>query len=146
MRYLIVLLFITGCAYPKKTSNFSYEKPQERMAVVYLYRVDSQIDSLNPEVPKFFINDTELGKLLLGGYYVKHVPPGDVVIKYKESIVSDFFAWMFGSKREISFKAESNKSYCAKFAIESVMRITYFQLVSDKQCEQEIKSTFQLIN
>jgi hypothetical protein len=146
VKYLFVLFFISGCAYPKKTSNFSYEKPQERMAVVYLYRVDSQIDSLNPEVPKFFINEVELGRLLLGGYYVRQVPSGDVVIKYKESLVSDFFAWMFGSKREISFNAEPDKSYCVKFAIESVMRITYFQLVSDTQCEQEIKSTFQLVN
>jgi len=143
MKQLLVLFFLTSCAYPQKTRLYVEEPTKDKMAIVYLYRLDSSIDSLNPDIPRFFINDKLIGKLRLGGYYVNQVEPGDIKMIYKMSLFGIPLPWISGV---VEFKAEPKERYCVKFDIATGMRIESFKLVSHQQCDQEIKSTVLLVN
>lgn len=138
----LVFVFLVGCAYPKRSSDYQAEAPASGKALIYIYRTPTQIDSVNPDVPKFFINDEVVGKLAVGGYYVQAVDPGEVKIYYKDSFLG-FYPWITD---EIKLTAAPNQKYFIKFSIESIMRFVDFKHVSPAFGEDDIKSTHLLIN
>lgn len=141
--FLLISLFLTGCAYPRYTSSYSPQTVNKEKAHVYIYRTKTSIDSMNPDIPRFFVNDKLLGKLGIGGYYFTEVDPGEVDVAYYDSL---FGIPMAFHKKHLKFKAESGQKYFVKFSIESVMRITEFKQVPQSQGEVEIESTVLLVN
>lgn len=141
-KILLLAIMITGCAYPKRSSQYQSENLSPEKALIYIYRTPTSIDSLNPEIPKFFINQLTIGKLSIGGYYVQAVDPGEVAISYKDSFVG-LYLWKSG---EVKLTAQAGKKYFIKFSIESLMRIVSFKEVPANIGEEEIKSTYLLVN
>ncbi|MNJ92614.1 hypothetical protein D3C87_102880 [compost metagenome] len=144
LKYTLTLLFVlSGCAYPDLTKNYTPQKPTPKKALVYIYRNQAQVDSANFDVPRFYINDQLVGKLLLGGYYVQEVEPGKVVIYSKESALGIPFPW---KALEVAFEAKANHIYFVKFRKEfganSGIGIGQeLKLVPQAQAGQEIAET-----
>jgi len=84
---LLTFVFLVSCAYPKRTTDYKAEVPSADRALIYIYRTPTQIDSLNPEWPKFYINGEVVGKLGVGDYYVQLVESGDVTVSYKNAFL-----------------------------------------------------------
>ncbi|MES2770113.1 MAG: DUF2846 domain-containing protein [Bdellovibrionota bacterium] len=143
MKYWLLILVLSSCAYPKKTTPFILEKPNSDKATVYLYRTYTQADSLNPDVPWFYINDNKIGKLSLGGYYVQQIDPGEATVYYKDSAFGRPLPWK-GLK--IKFPVKANESYYVKFSIEGLNRKTDLLLVPNVYAEKEITQTQLLKN
>ncbi len=139
----ILLIILSGCAYPSKKSPYSVQVAEKGKAVIYLYRTSTAVDSLNPDVPRFYINGDKLGRLTVGGYYRAEVTPGEVFVTKKGSLFGIPFFWKEG---EVKFTALENHTYFVKFSIESIMRIQEFKLVTNTVGEQEIKETMLLVN
>lgn len=139
---LLLLLGLSGCAYPKRTDYFTAAVGSPSKAVVYLYRTQTQIDSLNPDIPTFYINGKKIGRLSLGGYYRVEVDPGPLKLTYRDYLLG-IPTWM--SPLKVEFTAEANKVYFVKFSIESILRVTRFELVPDPLGEAEIKTTQLLV-
>lgn len=139
---LLFLLLLTGCAYPSWSTHYEPTTPLPEKALIYIYRTQTTIDSVNPEIPKFFINGHELGKLVIGGYYVQSVDPGEIEVYYKNSFMG-FYPWKSGT---IQLKAQAGQKYFIKFSIESLMRIVSFKIVPAEIGAEEIKSTSLLVN
>jgi hypothetical protein len=141
--FLILSIYLVGCAYPKKTEFFRSAESNPEKAVLYIYRTPTSVDSLNPEVPSFYVNGDKIGKLSIGGYYMVLIPPGSVVINYKTPL---FGMPLFMSPQELKITAAANQVYFVKFSIESIMRITDLKLVPNHVGEGEIKTTQLLVN
>lgn len=141
-KFLLLVTLLSGCAYPKRTSQYISEVPSPGKALIYIYRTPTSIDSLNPELPKFFINNELIGKLAIGGYYLQIVNPGEVEISYKDSFAG-LYLWKSG---DIKIVAQANQKYFIKYSIESIMRIVTFKEVSTNVGETEIASTQLLAN
>ena len=96
---VILLLFylfifsLVGCAYPKKTTPFEFAPIEKDQAIIYLYRLPTSIHSVNPDVPRFYINDKTVGKLVIGGYYVIRVQPGESDISIRNSFLGIPLPW-----------------------------------------------------
>ncbi len=143
MKYIFLgILFLVGCTYPSKKDFYSFQAPEKGKAVVYLYRSNTSIDSLNPDVPRFYVNKSKLGKLSTGGFYRVEVDPGEISLIYKNSLFGIPFFWKSG---EVKFVALDNHVYYVKFSIESVMRSVEFKPVPNAIGEQEIKETRLLV-
>jgi hypothetical protein len=138
-----LFFILAGCAYPKKSDLFKSPERASGKSVLYLYRTKTSIDSLNPDVPTFYINDEKIGKLSLGGYYRIEVKPGPFIVSYRTSL---FGIPLFKSPQELKVTAETDQIYYVKFSIESVMRQTELDLVPPSTGETEIKSTRLLVN
>lgn len=139
----ILLLLLSGCAYPTKKNSYSFQAAEMGKAVVYLYRTTTSIDSLNPDVPRFYVNGNQLGRLSIGGYYRTEIVPGETSITYRSSLFGIPFPWNGG---EVKFTAIENQTYFVKFSIESVMRIQELKVVPNEIGQQEIKETKLLVN
>ena len=145
MKLSIVLIFIvlSGCAYPTKKGPFVAQSPEKGMSVIYIYRSQTSVDSVNPDVPRFFVNDNSIGRLSIGGYYRVMVPSGKTMVTYRGSLFGIPFFWNSG---KVEIMALENQSYFVKFGIESMMRVKKFKLVSDVVGKREIKKTKLLVN
>lgn len=144
MKYiLLALLFLTGCAFPRLTSNYAPQTVAHEKALVYIYRTKTTIDAANLDIPRFFVNEKQVGKLAIGGYYAEEVTPGDVDVAYDVGLFGIPISW---PRYHVKFKAEPGQKYFVKFSIESMMRITEFKQVPQAQGEEEIKSTALLVN
>jgi hypothetical protein len=144
MKYILIFCFlIAGCAYPKRTHVYTPVKPVKGKAIVYLYRPNTAIDAANPDVPQFFISDQRLGKLIIGGYYVAIVDPGQIKLIYKETLFGILLPWKM---REIEFYAHPDKSYYVKFSIETIFRNVDFRMVDPYQGQEEISDLGLLVN
>lgn len=144
MKYLLpILIIMVGCAYPKRTTKYSQQTPSSGKAIIYLYRTPTSLDSANPDVPKFYINDIALGKLEIGGYYAQEVEPGEIDVSYHGSLFGIPIPW---PSHHVQFVAVSGQKYFVKFSVETLFRITDFRQVSGKQGEEEIQSTVLLVN
>lgn len=141
--YIITALLIIGCAYPKKTTFFELPENSKEKAVVYLYRTPTSIDSLNPDVPIFYVNDDKIGKLSIGGYYKILVSPGTVLFSYKTPL---FGIPLFTSSQKLKFDVEASQVYYVKFSVESIMKLTYLNLIPSNIGVGEIKKTQLLVN
>lgn len=137
------IFFLLGCAYPKKTTSFSPVGKVDGKAIIYVYRTDTSVDSANPDIPRFFINDKLLGKLSLGGYYVETVEPGDTEITYKDSLFGIPLPW---KGKSIRISTQANQTYYVKFSIETVFRYVDLKLVPNAHGEKEIANTQLLVN
>ena len=136
-----LILFLFGCASAKLTSQFSELAPDKNKATIYIYRLDTSIHSLNPDIPVFYLNGKEIGPLNIGGYYVQQVDEGTVEINYKEN----GFLWLgylFPSKK-IKVDAKAGKSYFVKFEV--ALMGTFFDFVPYEFGIQDIRSTKLLI-
>jgi hypothetical protein len=136
-------LSIFGCSYPKKTDFFSVTTASPKKSVIYLYRIKTSVDSLNPDIPIFYVNDNKIGRLSLGGYYRIEVEPGPVKITYRTPL---FGIPMFKSLQKLEANVDPNKSYFVKFSIESDFRISELKVVPHMMGEAEIKTTQLLTN
>jgi len=134
---------LSGCAYPTRQEVYTSQSLESGKSVVYVYRADTAIDSLNPDVPRFFVNGASIGRLLLGGYYRIVVDPGPVSVTYRTSLFGIPFFWDDG---EVKFTAAEGKAYFVKFGVETIMRLNRFELVPDDFGVDEIKSTKHLVN
>lgn len=144
MKYIVlVLLLMSGCAYPKKTTDYAPYNLKTGNAVVYIYRTPTSIDSVNPDVPRFFVNDKLIGKLSIGGYYAEEVAPGKVDVSYRTSLFGIPMPW---PTYHVVLKVEAGRKYFVKFSIDGMARYTDFLEVSQSQGEAEIKSTVLLVN
>lgn len=143
--YLIIFVFLSGCAfYPKRTSHYQSEEPKEGKAAVYIYRMPTSLDSLNPDVPRFFINEKKLGRLLTGGYYLEIVEPGEIEVSYRNGLFGIAFPWKANA---MNFTAKPGQKYFIKFSLQNIVIVrTEFQLVPYDQGETEITTTKLLVN
>lgn len=131
---------------PKKLQVYEPTVPAKDKATVYIYRAPTSVDSLNPDIPRFFLNDTSHGKLTIGGHYVSIVNPGEVYVYYKEGLFGIPFPW---KSQEIKFNAEAGKIYFVKYGVgfELPFGKTYtFGLMPNNVCESEISKTRFLKN
>jgi hypothetical protein len=135
---MVLFLSVSGCAYPSLTTQYSPTKAPKDQAVVYLYRPNTSMDAVNPDVPRFYIGEEKMGRLKIGGYFVKNVEPGDVKIYYKESLFGIPFPWKTGS---LKIHAESGKKYFVRFSVDHLFYRTEFQVVPTGQGESEIAAT-----
>jgi len=140
---ILVLITLSGCAYPTKKESFIAQYPEKGMSVIYLYRSQTSIDSVNPDVPRFFVNDKAIGRLSIGGYYRVVVRPGKSIVTYKDSFFGIPFFWNSG---KVEVMALENQSYFVKFGIESILRVEKFELIPDVVGRREIKKTKLLVN
>ncbi len=144
MKYLFLFtLLMVGCAYPKRGEKYTPTSPPAGKAVVYVYRTPTSIDSANPDIPRFYINDKQLGKLAIGGYYMAEVDAGDLDIYFKDTLFGLPLPW---TELHVKLKAEPKQKYFIKFSIESAFRIRELKQVSPAQGEAELPLTVQLIN
>ncbi|GEM_PF-3397238 len=141
-KILIVFVFLLSCAYPKRTTDYEAAVLSSGKALVYIYRTPTQIDSLNPDWPKLYMNGDVVGKLGVGGYYVQAVEPGEVTVSYKNGYFG-FYPW---TADEIKLTAVPNQKYFINYSIESIMRFVNFKLVPATFGESDVKSTHLLIN
>ncbi len=137
----MVLLFLVSCSHPKVRGPYNLQKPAEGKAIIYLYRLETPIDSLNPDIPLFYINNKKQGKLIIGRHYMENVDAGKTEISYKESLFGIRFPW---KSNKLIFEAQANQIYYVRFSIESVMRITRLQLVPTSTAQSEITSTKEI--
>lgn len=140
---ILLILVLAGCAYPTKKESYKFQTSQRGKVAVNIYRTQTAIDSVNPDVPRFYINDTSLGRLTIGGYYRTEVNPGEVSVTYKSSLFGIPFFWNDG---EVKFIAVENQAYFLKFSIETFMRLQEFKIVPTANGENEIKGTNLLVN
>lgn len=146
MKYIVLMLLVlAGCAYPTKKDAYRPVAPDKGMAVIYLYRTPTSIHSGNPDVPRFYVNDNLIGKLSIGGYYRILVKPGPVKVTNKSSFLGLPLPWSIGG---VEFKAEENKTYFVKYAVDMnpIFIDTIFTAVSNSRGEQEITRTQLLVN
>lgn len=137
--FILNFIFLAGCAYPQKTTSFEPAKIEKNEGLVYLYRTPTSIHSINPDVPKFYINDEPIGRLVIGGYYAIKVQPGDVNISYKTPLFGILFLFKNG---RIRFQVLPNKPVYVKFAVLFSMGTeTVFEVVPDEVGRAEIKET-----
>lgn len=141
--FLIVfqLLVFLGCAYPQKKGSFEKSSMIAGQSRIYLYRLPTEIDSLNGDVPRFYVNDSEVGKLLVGGYYEINISPGNLNLYYKESLFGIPFFW---KSRELIFEVKANEIYFVRFGINGIFRIYEFTQVRPEIGFEEIKKTVLL--
>ena len=106
----------------------------------------TSIDSANPDVPRFFVNDKALGKLSIGGYYAESLEPGDVEIAYKDSLFGIPFPW---KSQKIHLNAAAGKTYFLKYETDFSLlegKTLSFRVVPTVIGECEIRSTQLLEN
>ena len=132
---LIFLLFVLSCSLPKVKGPYNPQKPKEGKAIVYIYRLDTSIDSANPDIPTFYVNEKKQGKLMIGGHYSENVDVGNIEIAYKGSLFGLRFPW---KSQKLRFTAKPNHVYYVRFSIEGMMRITQFKLVPNSQAQSEM--------
>ena len=111
---IIALLFFTACSYPKKTTPFAIAPVPPELATIYIYRLPTYIHSVNPDVPRFYVDDEPMGKLVIGGYYAVQVEPGKVDVTYRNSLFGIPFPWKSG---RVKLDVERGKSYFVRFAV-----------------------------
>lgn len=142
---ILMLLILSGCAYPTKKEAYRAAAPDKGMAVVYLYRTPTTIHGGNPDVPRFYVNDNLIGKLSIGGYYRILVKPGAVKLTNKGSFLGLPLPWSIGG---VELTAEENKTYFVKYAVDMnpIFIDTIFTAVSNARGEQEILKTQLLVN
>jgi hypothetical protein len=148
MKYVMVSFFLVfvGCALPQKTKNYERSQPEPNKAAVYIYRTPTSVDSVNPDVPRFYVNKEELGKLRIGGYYISIVEPGEVLVYYKDSLFSIPLPW---KSQEIHFNAIAGQVYFIKYGTDFSLlegKTLTFKVVPLKIGESEILSTQLLVN
>ena len=73
IRITVLSIVIMGCASARLTSDFSELKTENKKATVYIYRLNTSIHSLNPDIPVFYLNGKEVGPLNRCGYYAHQV-------------------------------------------------------------------------
>ncbi len=137
----IILSSFLGCASAKLTSQFSEPTSIKNKAIVYIYRLNTSIHSLNPDIPVFYLNRKEVGPLNIGGYYAQYVDEGPVEINYKEN----GFLWLgylFPSKK-IKIEAKSGKSYFVKYEV--ALMGTFFDFVPAEFGVSDIQRTKLLV-
>jgi hypothetical protein len=144
----IVLLFfvlLAGCAYPKHTTPYNAMTPGKGKALVYIYRPHTQMNSLNPDVPKFSVNGNTVGKLSIGGYYLLTVDPGEILVTYKDPLMGIYPFWNSG---EVKFTAQANQKYFIRYSVEIEMLMTHyiFAVMPNPRGETEIAATDLLVN
>lgn len=137
----VLSILMLGCASARLTTGFAELKSDNKKATIYIYRLDTSIHSLNPDIPVFYLNGKEVGPLNIGGYYAQQVDEGTVEINYKEN----GFLWLgylFPSKK-IKVVAKAGKSYFVKYEV--ALMGTFFDFVPHEFGIQDIRSTKLLI-
>jgi hypothetical protein len=141
---VVVAALTGGCAYPKKTKLFEPGILRPEKSRVYLYRTKTQIHSVNPDVPKFYVGDRLIGRLLIGGYYLVEVDPGEHEIYYKVPLFGITFPWKSG---KLKVQLKPGETAYVKFAVEfGLGPVTIFRVMPANAGEQEIRQTQLLEN
>lgn len=139
MRFLILIglsiVVLNGCSYAQLTTNFSQVEPVKNKAVVYLYRLNTYIHSLNPDIPMFYLNDRKIGPLHIGGYYAQEVDAGPLEISFSDPFLG-LRLWRSG--RKVKINVEAGRSYFVKYEV--AMIGMYFDQVPPGYGLQEIQS------
>ncbi len=139
MKHLILSMIISsllGCASAQLTTPFSYAPVKNGKALLYIYRLDTVVGSLNPDIPKILINNKVVGPLNIGGYYKQQIEPGDIEVTWKEAI--NIFP-----RKKLNKKVEADKVYFVKLEIKEID--TFFDFVPADFGINEIKTTKLLI-
>jgi hypothetical protein len=148
MKYLISMICLTfvACALPQKSGQFASHAAEPTKALIYIYRMPTSIDAVNPDIPRVYVNDEKLGKIRIGGYYVTAVEPGELKVYYKDSLIGIPTPW---TGNEIDMEAKAGQSYYFKYETAfAVMtgKTTAFLMMPNAQAESEIKATELLVN
>lgn len=140
---LLLVLCLTSCAYPEYKDPFFPHPDVNGKAKIYLYRSKTTIHAANPDVPRFYVGEKEVGRLMIGGYFVEWVDPGKVKFTYKKPLFGIFFPWHY---KGIEFEAKPNETYYLTFIVEPLMGGGTMYLVDPRRGETEIKQTQLLVN
>ena len=139
-----LFLLLVSCAYPKKTSKFTQASFPPNKAMIYLYRLPTHVHSLNPDIPKFYVGDQTIGKLLIGGYYFIEVDPGEIDITYKTPLFGIYFPW---KDERLRINAKPGKPIFLKFEVTfGLGSVTKFKEVPANVGSVEITKTSLLKN
>jgi len=124
--FLSVLLCSTlfGCATGHLTENTFTKLPADNQhAQIYIYRPAIPTNSMNPDVPVFFVNDTKVGPLQMSGYYSYVSAPGptEVPMTYNGLFGTSFLQ----IKKNITFTTEAGKIYFVRLDGADFMDTSY---------------------
>ena len=128
------------------TKMYEPSQTAPNKSAVYVYRTSTSVDSANPDIPRFYINDQELGKLKIGGYYSLDIVPGEVSVYYKDSLFGLPLPW---KAQEIHFTAVPGEKYFVKYGTDFGLltgKTRTFTLAPKIIGESEISSTQLLKN
>lgn len=139
--FLVLLSSLVGCASATLTSPFTAAKPEKNKAIIYLYRLETQIHSANPDIPVFTINGQKIGPLNIGGYYAIQADEGPVEITYQESGFLGL-GYLFTNKK-LKTVAKSGHVYFIKYEVG--MMSYYFDFVPSAAGLRDIETTRLLV-
>lgn len=131
----VFITVLTGCSSAQLTTDFTEARPNDKKAIVYLYRLKTAYHSLNPDIPLFYFNDKKVGPLKVGGYYAQEVDPGPLEISFSDPF---FGMHLWRSGRKVKINVGAGHSYFVKYEVE--MMGFYFDLVPPTYGLKEIQT------
>jgi hypothetical protein len=139
----LLACWVSACAFPDRKQDFRPRAQKDSDALIYLYRLDRGDLSADFDVPRFFINDTWIGKLKLGGYYGVETKPGNITMYLKDSLFLIPFPW---KKKVVHFEAEPGEIYYVRYTKLALPPTERLEQVEPHVALQEIQQTRELEN
>lgn len=117
---------------------FSDAKVENDKALVYIYRPEAQGNSLNPDIPFFYMNEKRIGPLRMSGYYFESANPGpvEVYFTYNGLLGSS----LFQITQKFYMSVEAGKTYFIALKAAGMLGKEYtLKLMPNAIGEQQIK-------